>query len=96
MKKTILSETAIYTGTIDSPKGYEIDREKINELNEHFNELDVNKNGTLDKKELKKLLILSGEEITNELLDEIFELFDSDENGRITWREFIEGIQLNA
>jgi|TARA_R100001530_G_scaffold69912_1_gene49548 hypothetical protein len=29
MKKTILSETAIYTGTIDSPKGYEIDREKI-------------------------------------------------------------------
>lgn len=29
MKKTILTETAVYTGIIDSPKGYEINREKI-------------------------------------------------------------------
>ena len=29
MKKTILSETAIFTGSIDRPKGYELDRNKI-------------------------------------------------------------------
>ena len=51
--------------------------------------MDTNKDGILDRNELKNLLIVSGEEVTRELTEIIFSMIDRDNSGTITFDEFI-------
>ena len=57
--------------------------------------MDVNKDGTLDRKEMKKLLIMSGEEVTRELIESIFDIVDEDKSGTIGICEFVTKLNFN-
>ena len=40
--------------------------------------------------ELRTILIASGEEVTKELIDEMFKIIDKDGGGHISYKEFID------
>ncbi|CAB9504076.1 Calcium-binding EF hand family protein [Seminavis robusta] len=66
-------------------------REYLKEvLLEPFHIYDSNHNGNLDKKEFKYFLRDFHETIKDEDVDEIYKQFDTDENGIITFDEFID------
>ena len=56
--------------------------------------MDDNKDGTLDRKELKKLLIMSGEEVTREIIEMIFNIVDLDRSGTIEICEFFSQLGI--
>jgi Ca2+/Na+ antiporter len=58
-------------------------------LLEAFKKYDADKNGTLDKYELKTFFQDFHENISDEDMDELFNKFDTDNNGTISFDEFI-------
>jgi Ca2+/Na+ antiporter len=58
-------------------------------LREAFLKYDANKNGTLDKKEVKTFFRDFHEDISDEEMDSLFTQFDSDLNGVVSFDEFI-------
>ena len=48
-----------------------------------FLEMDVDKNGILDREEVKQILLMSGEEVTKELVETIFDILDGNDDGHI-------------
>ena len=51
--------------------------------------MDDDEDGVLDRAELRQLLINSGEEVTKELVESIFEVLDSDSKGHIKFNNFL-------
>ena len=61
------------------------------ELQEIFNSLDLNKNGTLDKKEFRKAILLSpklGKFLKFKSLDKTFNEMDTNHDTLVTYSEF--------
>jgi len=55
--------------------------------------LDADNSGSLERPEMKILLTRSGEEVTKELIDEIFSMLDQDGSGSIDLAEFLKSLE---
>ena len=58
------------------------------ELRKAFDVMDENKDGQVTKDELKKLLSGLGEEVTDEIVDEMINIADQDGDGKVNFDEF--------
>ena len=55
--------------------------------------MDADNSGSLERPEMKILLTRSGEEVTKELIDEIFSMLDQDGSGSIDLAEFLKSLE---
>lgn len=60
------------------------------EIKAKFEELDVDKNGTLSKMEIKKLFENFGDEQASFMLQNFFEKYDKNGDDRIDYKEFLD------
>ena len=57
----------------------------------------MNKDGVIDKSELKGLLKAAfGEDVPDEMLDAFFGMVDANDDGKISWEEFLSSENLNG
>ena len=62
--------------------------EQTAELKKAFEVMDANKDGVVTKDELKTLLKGLGEEVTDEVVDEMIKIADENGDGKIQFEEF--------
>ena len=62
------------------------------EINEQFSKLDTNGDGTVDIFELRKIMLYGDDRLSEEDAEKIIRDFDRNGDGRISLREFIEGV----
>ena len=62
--------------------------DQIAELKKAFEVMDANKDGVVTKEELKSLLKGLGEEVTDEVVDEMIKIADENGDGKIQFEEF--------
>ena len=60
------------------------------ELKKAFDVMDANKDGVVTKDELKSLLKGLGEEVTDEVVDEMIAIADENGDGKIQFEEFVK------
>ena len=60
------------------------------ELKKAFEVMDANKDGVVTKDELKNLLKGLGEDVTDEVVDEMIKIADSNNDGKIQFEEFVK------
>ncbi len=65
-----------------------VDTEEIKRLGKRFKKLDIDGSGALSKDEFMQIHDLQ----QNPLVQRVIELFDTDGNGEVDFKEFIEGI----
>ena len=65
-----------------------VDTEELKRLGKRFKKLDVDGSGALSKEEFMQINDLQ----QNPLVQRVIDLFDSDGNGEVDFKEFIEGI----
>ena len=65
-----------------------ISQEERRRLGDIFNSIDTDNSGDIDKNEFKKALALIGSNISEGDIGKIFERFDKNGNGTITYDEF--------
>tara|TARA_B110000305_G_C18995060_1_gene427922 strand:- start:225 stop:452 length:228 start_codon:yes stop_codon:yes gene_type:complete len=65
-----------------------ISAEQVAELKKAFDVMDANKDGVVTRDELKSLLKGLGEEVTDEIVDEMINIADSNNDGKIQFDEF--------
>ena len=66
------------------------------ELRKAFDVMDENKDGQVTKDELKKLLSGLGEEVTDEIVDEMINIADADGDGKVNFDEFCKAATSGA
>ena len=66
------------------------------ELRKAFDVMDENKDGQVTKDELKKLLSGLGEEVTDEIVDELINIADQDGDGKVNFDEFCKAATSGA
>lgn len=64
-------------------------KEDLVEYQNTFMEIDVDCSGTLSADELKMLMVVMGEEMDREELQELLEEYDTDKSGELDFREFV-------
>ena len=64
--------------------------EQTEELKKAFAVMDANKDGVVTKDELKTLLKGLGEEVTDEVVDEMIKIADENGDGKIQFEEFVK------
>ena len=62
------------------------------EIRAQFEKLDVNKDGTIDANELKKVLLYGEEALTEDEVQQIISEFDVNDDGKLSLEEFLNGI----
>ena len=62
--------------------------EQIAELKKAFDVMDANKDGVVTKDELKTLLKGLGEDVTDDVVDEMIKIADENGDGKIQFEEF--------
>ena len=70
--------------------------EQIGELRKAFDVMDENKDGVVTKDELKKLLQGLGEEVTDEIVDEMINIADENGDGKVQFDEFCKAATSGA
>ena len=70
--------------------------DQIAELRKAFDVMDENKDGQVTKDELKKLLSGLGEEVTDEIVDEMINIADTDGDGKVNFEEFCKAATSGA
>ena len=58
--------------------------------------MDANKDGYVTKEELKSLLGSLGEEVTDEIVDEMIKIADENGDGKVDFKEFIKASMSGA
>ena len=61
--------------------------EQIAELRKAFDVMDANKDGVVTKEELKNLLKGLGEDVTDEVVDEMIAIADTNNDGKVQFEE---------
>ena len=67
-----------------------LSNEQSAELKKAFEVMDANKDGVVTKDELKALLKGLGEEVTDEVIDEMISIADENGDGKIQFEEFVK------
>ena len=70
--------------------------DQIAELRKAFDVMDENKDGQVTKDELKKLLQGLGEEVTDEIVDEMINIADENGDGKVNFDEFCKAATSGA
>ena len=65
-----------------------LSEEQVQELKKAFNVMDSNGDGQVTKDELKQLLSGLGEDVTDEIVDEMINIADSNGDGKVNFEEF--------
>ena len=73
-----------------------LSEEQIAELRKAFNVMDANGDGQVTKDELKTLLSGLGEEVTDEIVDEMIKIADQDGDGKVNFDEFCKAATSGA
>ena len=64
--------------------------EQATELKKAFEVMDTNKDGFVTKDELKNLLKGLGEDVTDEVVDEMIKIADENGDGKVEFNEFVK------
>ena len=64
--------------------------EQIEELKKAFAVMDANGDGVVTKEELRTLLKGLGEEVTDEVVDEMIAIADENGDGKVDFEEFVK------
>ena len=67
-----------------------LNEEQAAELKKAFEVMDANKDGVVTKDELKTLLKGLGEEVTDEVVDEMINIADENGDGKVQFEEFVK------
>ena len=70
--------------------------EQSEELKKAFDVMDANKDGVVTKDELKTLLKGLGEEVTDEIVDEMINIADENGDGKVQFDEFVKAATSGA
>ena len=70
--------------------------DQIAELRKAFDVMDENHDGQVTKEELKKLLQGLGEEVTDEIVDEMINIADENGDGKVNFDEFCKAATSGA
>ena len=70
--------------------------EQAAELRKAFDVMDANKDGVVTKDELKTLLKGLGEEVTDEVVDEMINIADENGDGKVQFDEFVKAATSGA
>ena len=62
--------------------------DQLAELKKAFDVMDANKDGVVTRDELKTLLKGLGEEVTDEVVDEMIKIADENGDGKVNFEEF--------
>ena len=64
--------------------------DQVAELRKAFDVMDENKDGTVSKEELKQLLSGMGEEVTDDVINEMISIADENGDGKVDFEEFVK------
>ena len=67
-----------------------LSEEQAAELKKAFDVMDANKDGVVTKDELRTLLKGLGEEVTDEVVDEMINIADENGDGKVQFDEFVK------
>ena len=70
--------------------------EQTAELRKAFDVMDANKDGVVTKDELRTLLKGLGEEVTDEVVDEMINIADENGDGKVQFDEFCKAASSGA
>ena len=70
-----------------------LDQKQLEELKQAFSHLDANKDGFISKEELKGLLGQLGDEVPEEVVNEMMTMADTDNDGKVNFEEFCKAVQ---
>ena len=70
--------------------------EQLGELRKAFDVMDANKDGVVTKEELRTLLKGLGEEVTDEIVDEMINIADENGDGKVQFEEFCKAASSGA
>ena len=70
--------------------------EQISELKKAFDVMDANNDGQVTKEELKSLLQGLGEEVTDEIVNEMISIADENGDGKVNFEEFCKAATSGA
>lgn len=70
-------------------------QKKRQELENLFNELDINKDGKISREELKEFLTKGGEPFDEYEIEQVFREFDVDNDGMLSLHELTEALMSN-
>ena len=73
-----------------------LSEDQVAELRKAFNVMDENGDGQVTKDELKKLLSGLGEEVTDEVVDEMINIADENGDGKVNFEEFCKAATSGA
>ena len=73
-----------------------LSEDQLAELRKAFDVMDENKDGQVTKDELKKLLQGLGEEVTDEIVDEMINIADENGDGKVNFDEFCKAATSGA
>jgi Ca2+-binding EF-hand superfamily protein len=73
-----------------------LNNEQIAELQKAFDVMDANKDGVVTKDELKTLLKGLGEDVTDEVVDEMINIADENGDGKVQFDEFVKAASAGA
>ena len=64
--------------------------DQVAELRKAFDVMDENKDGTVSKEELKQLLSGMGEEVSDDVINEMISIADENGDGKVDFEEFVK------
>ena len=70
--------------------------EQAAELKKAFEVMDTNKDGFVTKDELKSLLKGLGEDVTDDVVDEMIKIADANGDGKVDFNEFVQASTSGA
>jgi len=68
---------------------YKLTREELEQYQNTFMEIDLECGGSLDVDELKLLMVLMGEKMDKDEIQELLEQYDTDKSGNLDFKEFV-------
>ena len=67
-----------------------LSQDQIAELRKAFDVMDANKDGVVTPDELKKLLTGLGEDVTDDVVQEMINIADTNGDGKVDFEEFVK------
>jgi len=81
-----------WSGLAQKLSSVNINSQQTKEIKRAFDKVDTDKDGSINKKELKKILKGLGEAFTDEAVDDMVKIADVNGDGKIQFDEFLQAI----